>query len=263
MDTSTAIALPSTGVLVRVVKGPWLKQALMPIFSCGLQYVSSSRNKLNFSFHTLNLFIKIKTLPLSTHRQGWQKAPFFQLQAILCRRLWDQSHDFQCLHVQVSICFVRTAVGTITSLLDNKESIVHCISSEGMLMAKQQLNSVYHTLEIFVKTLTSAVTVGWHPWLHSTALLPNTRYIPFLGEGLFSTLADSVLQEIDEIDKSIKVSRNLGVSSSSGSSRSRSWSWSWPKCHFNKQPRFLPKLNCLPLNNTPSDLKESCHLNRV
>lgn len=102
---------------------------------------------------------------------------------------------------------------------------------EGMLLGKQLLTLTKHVLDLFAKTVTSAVSLRRHAWLHSMDLQPDTRSIIedllFEGEGLFSTTTDTVLQEMD---KSLKASRTLGVSSSSTKgSRSRSWSRSWSK----------------------------------
>lgn len=63
-------------------------------------------------------------------------------------------------------------------------------------------------MDIFAETLMSAVTLRCYTWLRSTALQQDTKaYIEdlsFEGEGLFSTIIDIVLQELDE---SIKTSR--------------------------------------------------------
>lgn len=72
----------------------------------------------------------------------------------------------------------------------------------GMLFSKQLLNSAKHILDLFAKTLTSAVFLRRHAWLHFTDLQHVTRAViedlPFRDEGLFGTTTDTVLQYMDK-----------------------------------------------------------------
>lgn len=85
-----------------------------------------------------------------------------------------------------------------------------------------------HILNLFAKTITSAVYLCHHAWLRSTDLKQDTKALikdfSFESEGLFSNTADSVLQDLD---KNIQASRTLGVPTSTKGSKSRQWSQSW------------------------------------
>lgn len=72
-----------------------------------------------------------------------------------------------------------------------------------MLLGKQLLTSAKHVLDLFAKTVTSAISLWRHAWLRSTDLQLDTKLIvedlPFEGGmGLFSTTTDTVLQEMDK-----------------------------------------------------------------
>lgn len=81
--------------------------------------------------------------------------------------------------------------------------------------AKHNITVARHSLETAAKTLITAVALRRHSWLRATSLTQDTRLtiedLPFDGVGLFHASTDSTLQEID---KNIKTSRTLGVTSS-------------------------------------------------
>lgn len=93
-----------------------------------------------------------------------------------------------------------------------------------------------HVLDLFAKTVTSAVSLCRHAWLRSMDLQLDTKWLiedlPFEGDGLFSNSADSVLQEMD---KSIMVSRTLGASASMKGSKSKQLSKSWSRYSYSRQ----------------------------
>lgn len=96
------------------------------------------------------------------------------------------------------------------------------LQTDGLAAACQQVNTSKHIVESSAKTLVSAVALRRFALLRSTALPAETKTmildLPFDGMGLFNSGTDTQLQRID---KSIKASRALGVSSSSSRPSSR------------------------------------------
>lgn len=85
--------------------------------------------------------------------------------------------------------------------------------SDGLALARQQVNTTKHILESLAKTLSSAVAMRQFAWLWNMGLPPETRYLvedlPFDGNGLFNADTDSTLRRLD---KNIKTSKALGIS---------------------------------------------------
>lgn len=88
----------------------------------------------------------------------------------------------------------------LDTVLEDKRVRGWFLQNEGMLLGKQLLSSAKHTLDLFGKTLTSAVCLQRHAWLHSSDLQYDTRAIiedlPLEGEGLFSTITDTILKDV-------------------------------------------------------------------
>lgn len=160
----------------------------------------------------------------------------------------------------------------VDMLPDDKRTKCRFLQREGMLLGKQLLTSAKHLIDLFAKTVTSTVSFRRHAWFRTTDLQPDTKAIiedlPFEGEGLISTTTDMVLQEMD---KSIKASRTLGVSAPAKGSKSKSWSRSWsryprqspdqswrpkqqqsPKTLFHSKPKFQQGQQSRPKQQQPS-----------
>lgn len=147
-----------------------------------------------------------------TGRQWRQEAWHFQPELLLCRGTCNKEHKLHDMYGSLPICPLGAIFG---SLPDDKLSISRCLQKEGMLIAKQQLNSSKYTLDTFAKTITSATTLRQHAWLCTTSLQTDMFIYwksTFDSEGLFHATTDAILQEMD---KNIKASGNLSVSASS------------------------------------------------
>lgn len=75
-----------------------------------------------------------------------------------------------------------------------------------MLFGKELLTSAKHILDLFVKTITSAVCLCCHAWLiyrPSAGTKVLTEHLPFKDDGLFSNTTNTFLQDLD-LDQSIK-----------------------------------------------------------
>ncbi|XP_015270124.1 PREDICTED: plexin-C1 [Gekko japonicus] len=122
-----------------------------------------------------------------------------------------------------------------------------------MLLAKHQLNTAKHMLDVAAKTLTLAVTLKHHAWLRSTALSQDTRTLiedlPFESEGLFSSTTDTVLQDLD---KSIKTSRNLGITCSECGDSNCTWDAREQIC-VSSDVTCKPKIPCAGLISALDD----------
>lgn len=121
-------------------------------------------------------------------------------------------------------------------------SLTHvlCLHAEGLGAAKQEITSAKHILETAAKTLTMALAIWQHSWLHSTNLPFDTwglkEDLPFDGAGLFHPSTDVTLQELD---KSIKMSCTLVVSVSQQPPRScATFCQSWSRCSYGLGSRY-------------------------
>lgn len=126
--------------------------------------------------------------------------------------------------------------------LDQRDHVLH-LSADGLVTAKQEITYVKHTLESAVKTLIMAVALRRHSWLHKTNLPFNTRGLiedlAFDGTGHFHSTMDTMVQDLD---KSIKTSRTLGVSAAQCPPRSKStYHRYWSRQSFSSRSRSLDR----------------------
>lgn len=66
-----------------------------------------------------------------------------------------------CLHEQLFLCLVETMLEVLDVILEKTKG--QFLQKEGMLLAKQLLASAKHILDLFTKTITSAVCRGNMP----------------------------------------------------------------------------------------------------
>lgn len=98
---------------------------------------------------------------------------------------------------------------------ENRDRLLQ-LSADGLVAAKQEISYAKHTLEASARMLTTTVAIRHHSWLITTNLPYDTRGLiedmPFNGSGLFHANIDATLQDLD---RSIKMSKTLGVSATS------------------------------------------------
>lgn len=121
-------------------------------------------------------------------------------------------------------------VSYFSTLPAEQRDHLFCLSTDGLVAVKKEITYAKHTLESAAKILTTAVALRRHSWLQLTNLPYDTmgliKNLPLNGSGLFNSTANATLQDMD---KSFKTSRTLGMSSSQRPLRSkttycRSWS---------------------------------------
>lgn len=97
-----------------------------------------------------------------------------------------------------------------------------------MTLAKQQLTAAHHSLDASARTIASGVALRHHAWLRTSSFPYDSRAfiedLPFDGDRLFHSTTDNAIQELD---KTIKATKNIRFSSHSRSSTPRSSSSSW------------------------------------
>lgn len=102
------------------------------------------------------------------------------------------------------------------------------LQSDGLAAIRQQLNTTKHILEALARTLSSSVAMRRFAWLRTTALPHDTRTLiedlPYDGQGLFHADTDTTLRRLD---KNIKASKALGVSSFLKPYPKRQSYWPW------------------------------------
>lgn len=100
------------------------------------------------------------------------------------------------------------------------------MQADGIAASKQLIATSKHVLESSARTLSTAVALRRFGWLRSTALSSYTKAIiedlAFDGLGLFNAETDATLRRLD---KDIKASRSLGISSRPTFKRRPYYSW--------------------------------------
>lgn len=66
-------------------------------------------------------------------------------------------------------------MGVMDALPDDKRTKCRFLQKEGMQLDMQLLTSAKHVQDLFVKTVTFAVSLCRHAWLCTTHLQPDTR----------------------------------------------------------------------------------------
>lgn len=122
----------------------------------------------------------------------------------------------------------------LTQYLRTREQKDHFSKRRGCLLASSFLLLAKNFLDLFTRTIIMAVCIRRHTYLQFIDIQQDTKSLTedllFDREGHFSTSTDLILQDLD---KSIKASRTLDVTSSFKDSKP--WQWSshpWPRYSY-------------------------------
>lgn len=221
--SSSVLALPISRVLLDSVKASWTKPASIPVSNKKLDHLYRIQEaSAEFLFTHLkpnSVVVSSSSRSRRQHstppdREG-KKMDAYGRRLYSIGALGIKSCDYE-VYIARCIHSVFEDLSLLLQLIpeDSRQRAV-LLCSKGLLAAKQSIAIARHTLEMSAKTLTTAVAIQRHSWLRSTSLSQEAKSaiedLPFDGSGLFSASTDTTLQEID---KNIKTSRTLGVSSS-------------------------------------------------
>lgn len=230
-NLSTAIAIPMTKVMLRTAKEAWDNPASAPVSSKRLDHMYKIQEEsAEFLFnHPKPNSVVVSTSAKTKRRQSTpsdregKKLDSFGRRFYSSGALGIKASNYSACIARYIHAIFEDLSDVIPSLSDDKRRKLLQLQSAGLAAAKQEIATSKHLLEAASKTLATAVALRRHSWLRSTHLQPDTKAViedlPFDGLGLFNAATDTTLQERD---KTIKVSKSLGISAPQKGQRSRS-----------------------------------------
>lgn len=219
--TSSAVAIPLTQAMLKIVQACWGKPASIPVSNKKLDHLyRTQESNAGFLFkhpQPNSLIISSSSRSRRHHstppdKEG-KKLDAYGRRLYSTGALGIKSNNYAaCLSCYIHAIFEDLEPILQTVSTDLKPKALQ-LCADGLAAARQTIATARHGLETSAKTLTTGVAIRRHSWLRVTSLLPDSKAaiedLPFDGEGLFHASTDSTLQEID---KNLKASRTLGFS---------------------------------------------------